>query len=152
MRRKDLEIAERAEVETIIEEARVCRLAMCDGDRPYVVPLSFAYRNNTLYFHTAMEGKKLDILEQNNKVCFEMDVGQELVQRGDHAWEFAVKYRSVIGFGTASFIDEASEKAAALDVFVEHYGVSPEEYPEALLNVTKVIKVEIESMIGRQSD
>ena len=152
MRRQDLEIADRAEVETIIQEARVCRLAMCDGDRPYVVPLSFAYRDNTLYFHTAMEGKKLDILEQNNKVCFEMDVGQELVQRGDHAWEFAVKYRSVIGFGTASFIDEASEKAAALDVFVEHYGVSPEEYPEALLNVTKVIKVEIDSMTGRKSD
>ena len=58
MRRKDLEIAERAEVETIIEEARVCRLAMCDGDRPYVVPLSFAYRDNTLYFHTADGGKE----------------------------------------------------------------------------------------------
>ena len=63
-----------------------------------------------------------------------------------------MKYRSVIGFGTASSIDEASEKAAALDVFVEHYGVSPEEYPEALLNVTKVIKVEIDSMTGRKSD
>lgn len=152
MRRKDLEIAERTEIEAIIEEARVCRLGMCDGDQPYVVPLSFAYRDNTLYFHTAMEGKKLDILERNPKVCFELDLGDALDQRGDHAWEFAVKYRSVIGFGTASFIEEPEEKAAALDIFVEHYGVSPEEYPEKLLEVTKVIKVEIDSMTGKKTD
>ena len=63
-----------------------------------------------------------------------------------------MKYRSVIGFGTASFVVDPSEKAAALDIFVEHYAVSPEEYPEALLKVTKVLKVEIDSMTGRKSD
>jgi nitroimidazol reductase NimA-like FMN-containing flavoprotein (pyridoxamine 5'-phosphate oxidase superfamily) len=152
MRRKDLEIEDRAEIEAIITRATVCRLAMCSGDRPYVVPLSFGYRDNTLYLHTAMEGKKLEVLEENNRVCFEMDEDQGIEKRGDHAWEFAVKYRSVVGFGEASFIDDLSEKAAALDIFVEHYGVPPEEYPEALLEVTKVIKVEIESMTGRKSE
>ena len=78
MRRKDLEVSERAEVEAILAEATVCRLAMCDGDQPYVVPLSFGYRDGTLYFHTAMEGKKLCILAKNNRVCFEVDVDQEL--------------------------------------------------------------------------
>jgi nitroimidazol reductase NimA-like FMN-containing flavoprotein (pyridoxamine 5'-phosphate oxidase superfamily) len=151
MRRKDLEVSERAEVEAILAEATVCRLAMCDGDQPYVVPLSFGYRDGTLYFHTAMEGKKLCILEKNNRVCFEVDVDQEL-KRGDRPWEFGVKYRSVIGFGAASFVVDPSEKAAALDIFVEHYAVSPEEYPEALLKVTKVLKVEIDSMTGRKSD
>jgi nitroimidazol reductase NimA-like FMN-containing flavoprotein (pyridoxamine 5'-phosphate oxidase superfamily) len=151
MRRKDLEVSERAEVEAILAEATVCRLAMCDGDQPYVVPLSFGYRDGTLYFHTAMEGKKLCILAKNNRVCFEVDVDQEL-KRGDRPWEFGVKYRSVIGFGTASFVVDPSEKAAALDIFVEHYAVSPEEYPEALLKVTKVLKVEIDSMTGRKSD
>jgi hypothetical protein len=48
---------------------------------------------------------------------------------------------------------EASKpgKAAALDVFVEQYGVSPEKYPQGLLDVTRVIKVEIESMTGKKS-
>jgi len=151
MRRKELEMTDRAEVEAIIAEATVCRLAMCDGDRPYVVPLSFGYRDDTLYFHCATEGKKLGILAKNNKVCFEMDVGQE-IKRGDHPCEFGVKYRSVIGFGAASIIDDPSEKAAALDIVVEHYAASPEEYPEALLNVMKVIKVEIDSMTGKKSD
>ena len=151
MRRKDLELTERAEVEAILAEATVCRLAMCDGDQPYVVPLSFGYRDDALYFHCAAQGKKLDILEKNNKVCFELDVDQEL-KRGDRAWEFGVKYRSVIGFGAARIIDDPSEKAAALDIVVEHYGVSPEEYPDALLNVTNVIKVEIDSMTGKKSE
>jgi nitroimidazol reductase NimA-like FMN-containing flavoprotein (pyridoxamine 5'-phosphate oxidase superfamily) len=152
MRRKDLEIENRAEIEAIITGATVCRLAMCSGDRPYVVPLSFGYKDNTLYLHTAMEGKKLDVLEENSRVCFEMDEDHGVEKRGDHAWEFAVKYRSVVGFGEATFIEDLSEKAAALDIFVEHYGVPPEEYPEALLKVTKVIKVEIESMTGRKSE
>ena len=152
MRRKDMEIEERAEIEAIIAGATVCRLAMCSSDGPYVVPLSFGYKDNTLYLHTAMEGKKLDVLEENSRVCFEMDEDQGIEQRGDRAWEFAVKYRSVVGFGQATFIEDPSEKAAALDIFVEHYGVPPEEYPEALLKVTKVIKVEIESMTGRKSE
>jgi nitroimidazol reductase NimA-like FMN-containing flavoprotein (pyridoxamine 5'-phosphate oxidase superfamily) len=150
MRRKDLEMADRTEVEAIIAEAMVCRLAMCDGNQPYIVPLSFGYRDDALYFHCAMQGKKLDILASNDRVCFEMDVGLEL-KRGESACNAGMKYGSVIGFGTATVVDDLSEKAAALDVIVEHYSVSPEEYPEALLNVVKVIKVEIESMTGKKS-
>ena len=150
MRRKDLEMADRAEVEAIIAEAMVCRLAMCDGNQPYIVPLSFGYRDDALYFHCAMQGRKLDILATNNRVCFEMDVGLEL-KRGDSACNSGMKYGSVIGFGTATVIDDPSEKAAALDIIVEHYSVSPDEYPDALLKVTKVIKVEIESITGKKS-
>ncbi len=151
MRRKDLEMASQTEIEAIIAEAMICRLAMCDGNQPYIVPLNFAYRDDTLYFHCAIQGKKLDILANNNRVCFEMDVGLEL-KRGDSACASGMKYGSVIGFGTATVIDDPSEKAAALDILVEHYSVSPEEYPEALLNVMKVIKVDIESMTGKKSE
>jgi nitroimidazol reductase NimA-like FMN-containing flavoprotein (pyridoxamine 5'-phosphate oxidase superfamily) len=151
MRRKEMEMSDRAEIEAIIAEAMVCRLAMCDGDRPYIVPMSFGYRDGKLYFHCATEGKKLGILAKNDKVCFEMDVDQE-VKRGGSACDFGMKYRSVIGFGAASIIDDPSEKAAALDVIARHYSASPEEYPEALLEVMKVIQVEIESMTGKKSE
>jgi nitroimidazol reductase NimA-like FMN-containing flavoprotein (pyridoxamine 5'-phosphate oxidase superfamily) len=80
-----------------------------------------------------------------------MDVDAEL-KRGDTACGFGMKYRSVIAFGAATIIDDASEKAAALDTIVQHYSASPEEYPEALLNVMKVIKVEIESITAKKSE
>jgi nitroimidazol reductase NimA-like FMN-containing flavoprotein (pyridoxamine 5'-phosphate oxidase superfamily) len=150
VRRQELEMTDRMEVEAIIAEAKVCRLAMCDGTQPYIVPLSFGYRNNTLFFHSATEGKKLELLARNPRVCFEMDVGVD-VKRGETACEFGMQYRSVIGFGAARIIDDLSEKTEALDLITKHYSGSPEDYPEALLNVIKVIRVEIESMTGKRS-
>jgi nitroimidazol reductase NimA-like FMN-containing flavoprotein (pyridoxamine 5'-phosphate oxidase superfamily) len=151
MRRKELEITDRAEIEAIIADAMICRLAMCDGDRPYIVPMNFGYRDNTFFFHCAAEGRKLGILADNNRVCLQLDADTE-VERGDTACDFGMKYRSVIAFGTATIIDDASEKAAALDALVQHYSVSPEEYPEALLKVMKVIKVEVESITAKRSE
>ncbi len=150
MRRKELEMTDRTEIEAIIAEALVCRLAMCDGDRPYMVPLSFGYGDNALYFHCATEGRKLEILGKNNQVCFEMDVGVD-VKRGDSACEFGMNYQSVVGFGTASIIDEPTERSAALDIIMKQYKASREEYPEALINIMRVIRVEIESMTGKKS-
>jgi len=151
VRRKELETTDRTEIEAIIAEAEVCRLAMCDGNQLYMVPLSFGYSDNVLYFHSATEGRKLQVLSKNPRVCFEMDVDVD-VKRGDSACEFGMNYRSVIGFGTARIIDDTVQKTAALDLIMKHYKGSPEEYPEALLNVMKVIEVEIESMTGKKSE
>ena len=60
MRRKDREINDKFAIESIIRKASVCRLAMVDGNRPYIVPLCFGYQGDALYFHSANVGKKLD--------------------------------------------------------------------------------------------
>jgi nitroimidazol reductase NimA-like FMN-containing flavoprotein (pyridoxamine 5'-phosphate oxidase superfamily) len=86
-------------MESIISQANVCRLAFCDGVVPYVVPLCFGYCQGAIYFHAAKEGRKLEILSKNSKVCFEIDIDQELILSQDHC---SMRYRSVIGFGTAS--------------------------------------------------
>ena len=67
MRRKEKEIVEKSEIEAVISKASVCRLGMAEEGMPYVVPLCFGYENNTLYFHSAKEGKKVDILKKNNR-------------------------------------------------------------------------------------
>ena len=74
MRRKEREIVNQQDIEAIIRQSLVCRLAMTDGNSPYVVPLCFGYRDQTLYFHGAGQGKKLDILKKNSQVCFEFDL------------------------------------------------------------------------------
>ena len=62
MRRKEKEITTRAVIDAIIRQARVCRLALSEDNQPYVVPLCFGYENDTLYFHCAPKGRKLDII------------------------------------------------------------------------------------------
>lgn len=68
MRRKEREICDPEEMESIISRACVCRLAMCEGYAPYVVPLCFGYEGEYLYFHSATEGRKLEILKKNPRV------------------------------------------------------------------------------------
>ena len=150
MRRKDKEITDRAGIESIIHRCTVCRLAMADGNRPYLVPLSFGHKNNSLYFHSANRGKKLDILKKNNAVCFEFDIDCEPV-KADKGCEWGMKYKSVIGFGKAFFIDDVESKSAALDIIVKHYSDGSFTYPESELKNTVVIKVEITHMTGKQS-
>ncbi|MBC8392589.1 MAG: pyridoxamine 5'-phosphate oxidase family protein [Deltaproteobacteria bacterium] len=150
MRRKDKEIADRAEMESIIRESTICRLALADNEQPYIVPLSFGYKDNALYFHSAAEGKKIDILRKNKNVCFEFDVGSE-IKTGKTACEWGMKYRSVIGFGNASFLEDPDSKQAALDIIMHQYSDETFAYSEKILKKTLVIKVEITHMTGKQS-
>jgi uncharacterized protein len=153
MRRKDREIEDRAELEAIIGAATVCRLAMSEDDHPYIVPLCFGYKDGNLYFHSAGEGKKLDILRVNKFVCFEMDIDHELV-RANYPCESEMKYRSVIGFGQASFVDEVEEKRMALDIITCHYSEGDAQgayaYPEQKIANTVIIKVNIENLTGKK--
>jgi len=151
MRRKEKEITDRQTIESILMRARVCRLAFTDGEVPYMVPLCFGYRDNTLYFHSAREGKKIEIIKKNPGVCFEVDVDHELVRAG-MACDWGMKFRSVIGFGRAALLEDPETKRMALDVIMEHYGADgPFVYKEKGFEKALIIRVEIESMTGKQS-
>ncbi len=150
MRRSDKQITNEAEILQIIEQATVCRLAMCDADRPYLVPLSFGYQDGTLYFHAALEGKKIDILHRNDQVCFEFDLDCRIRKSGD-VCNWGVTYRSVIGTGRAVFIEDPEAKRKALAVIVEHYGGDGSKLTQNSVNQTRVFAVRIEEISGKQS-
>ena len=150
MRRAEREIKDRKAIEEIVRRATVCRLGLCDGHMPYVVPLSFGYEDNCLYFHSAAEGRKIEIIKDNPNVCFEVDLAEEYVG-ADVPCDWAVKYRSVIGFGTAQLLEGVEEKRRALDVILAHYSDREYEYPPGALDKVVVIRVDVESMTGKQA-
>ena len=150
MRRKDKAIVELAEIEEIVRRSLVCRLGLTEENRPYIVPLSFGFKDSTLYFHSAPEGKKIEILRKNSSVCFEFDLDHEVLV-DEKACKWGMKYRSVIGFGKASFVEDLEEKRKGLDVIMQHYSGRSFQYPEPAVENTVVIKVEIESMTGKES-
>jgi nitroimidazol reductase NimA-like FMN-containing flavoprotein (pyridoxamine 5'-phosphate oxidase superfamily) len=151
MRRKEREIQAREALENILRRATVCRLAMSVDDEPYIVPLNFGYRDHALYFHGAREGKKIDMLRKNRRVCFEIDMDHEMV-RAETPCDWTFKYRSVIGFGKAELITEPEAKRNALDIIMEHCGASaPYPYREKGFEKACIIKVTIESMTGKQA-
>ena len=150
MRRQEKEITDICEIESIINRSLVCRLAVCDDDMPYIVPMCFGFTDGKLYFHSATEGYKLDLIRRNPKVCFEFDIDVELMPN-ESSCNIGMKYRSVIGHGTATIIDDADEISSGLDAIVRQYGGEPASYPEKVSEMITVIRVSIESMTGKKS-
>ncbi|HID03925.1 MAG TPA: pyridoxamine 5'-phosphate oxidase family protein [Desulfobacterales bacterium] len=150
MRKKEKEITNKDEIIAIITKAKVCRLAMLDGNRPYIVPLSFGYHDNALYFHGSLKGKKIDLIQENPNICFEFDHLIETVE-SDKACSWSMKFQSIIGFGKAYLLDGTEEKRKALSIIMAQYSNQQFDFPEKMLQATAVIKVTIESMTGKQS-
>ena len=95
MRRKEREITDTHQLQQILEECKVCRVAMQDKDGLYLVPLNFGYQYQdgklTLYLHSSKEGRKISALSQNSSVCFEMDCSHKLVEGDVACGQTAVK-------------------------------------------------------------
>lgn len=151
VRRKDKEITDMAVIESILREADLCRLAMADGEIPYMVPMCFGYADRTLYFHSAPEGRKLNILRKNNLVCFEAE-SHVKVSRGDNPCDWTMKYFSVIGYGRAEILEDPAAKASALNLIMEKYDGSGEHsYPDEVLRRLVIIRVSVDEVSGKKS-
>jgi uncharacterized protein len=150
MRRKEKEITDAAELEAVIAQAQVCRMAMCDGDRPYVVPLCFGYTDRVFYFHCAAEGRKLDALKRNPHVCLELEAGVSL-KPGDKACDWGMNFRSVIAFGRAERVESPEAKRRVLDLIMARYAPGVVDYLDAALSKTVVIQVEVMNVTGKKS-
>ena len=149
MRRKDREITNRTEINEIIASANLMRIALVDGDMPFLVPVFYAFDGSALYFHSAQAGRKIDILKCNNDVCFEISVDNDIIQ-SEEACDFEAKHRTVIGLGKAFFVEDETDKIKALDLIVEHFTARKFEYPKTNLDRTAVIRIDITSVKGKK--
>lgn len=152
MRRSEFEVKDPREIRAFLEHCQVCRLALCRGDHPYLVPLSYGMAFDdtdhltTLYFHSAEEGKKLSYLSANPLVCFEMDdyVG---VVPASQACGFSMRYASIIGNGRATLITKIDEKRAAFAALMAHYAPGQcWEFPLPMLEKTCVFSVSVQEL------
>jgi len=150
MRKKEREIIDLSEIEGIIQKAQVCRIAMVDGNQPYIVPVCFGYEKGVLYVHGALAGRKIDVLKKNNQVCFEMDADVE-IRSAEKACQFSLKYRSVIGTGKVRFLEKDEEKARALNVIMKHYSDRDFTFSKPDLDSVLVWKIEIDSLSGKKA-
>ena len=124
MRRSDREITDIIQIERLLDSCKTCHLAMVDGGYPYVIPLSYAYTmvdgTLTIFFHSAKEGRKIDVLRKNNAICFEMCIEGEPVSAAETPCNSGYYYSCVHGFGEAHFVDDINEKCFALMLMMKH--------------------------------
>lgn len=152
MRRKDKEIRDIAQIWDIIQGSDVCRLGLARNGMPYIVPVSFGYDDEALYFHTAREGKKITYIEANPAVCFEFERLVQLLPSTDDPCHWSFSFQSVIGYGTVQELVATADKMYGLRRIVEHYAAdNPWEAGATALDGIRVWKISIERLTGKQS-
>ena len=155
MRRKDREITDLSDKIKIIAKCKTCRLGLVENNRPYIVPLNygFSYENQklTLYFHSTKDGKKMNIIQNNNNACFEIDCDTRLIE-GEKACNYSCEFKSIIGFGKIAFLETPLEKITGLNYLMKHqtgkeieYGFTKDELKDIV-----VYKIETEEFTGKQ--
>jgi uncharacterized protein len=155
MRRKDREITDVTEIKSFIQKCKVCHLAMVDKGLPYLVPLNFGYNLDghllTLYFHSAKTGRKLDILKNNQAVCFEMASEGQLIKVEDPC-NSGYYYQSLIGFGQVEFIEDMAEKCRALAILTKHQSNQDFVFTEKQSDTVCVFKIETTDFTGKRKE
>ena len=122
------------EMERLLEKCSCGRLGLNFQNEPYVVPVTYKYDQGRIFFHSAKQGKKVDFIKNNNRVCFEVDELQ-----GDLGWA------TVICYGTVTLREDIEAKKEFFEVV---RGQKPSD--EQLGKMGAYIgMVQIEDMTGR---
>jgi nitroimidazol reductase NimA-like FMN-containing flavoprotein (pyridoxamine 5'-phosphate oxidase superfamily) len=151
MRKTNQEITDWNVLEEILSGAHICRLAMMDGDQPYLLPFNYGYRDRTIYIHSAPEGKKIELLRKNQRVCFEIENGVKIIE-GENPCDWSTRFRSVLGYGTVEIITDEQGKQEGLEVIMAHHGVPDQKsFSMESLHRMVILKLTIDSVTGKKS-
>lgn len=152
MRRKDRQITDFNEIIEIIKKCDVCRIALHDGDFPYIVPLNFGLdvqgQQVFFYFHAATEGKKLDLIAKDNRASFEMDCDHNFILY-EERMSCTMGYASVTGHGTIEIVPE-EDKYNALKILMRQYHAEDFAFNRDMMQVTTVMKMTVIDMVGKR--
>ena len=158
MNRRERQIRSTEEILDVMDQCVVCRLAFHDDEDIYVVPLNYCYENIDetdsirLWFHGALNGKKLTLLQKNPRVGFEMDCNVQLIESVSPC-SYSYSYSSLIGKGTATIVDDADTdtKKKALSLMLQHHaGLDNINIPEERLKFVKVFFVDVQEISGKR--
>jgi len=149
--RKEKEIRDEEEIKNIIRGCEVCRLGFAVDNAPYVVPVSFGFDGEAIFFHTGTQGKKIDCINKNSAVCFEFEREVKVLpdEKSPCSWTFS--FESVIGYGRVHELLEHSAKISALSRIMKQYSGRTWTFSEKTLIKTRVWKITIERLTGRRS-
>jgi hypothetical protein len=151
MRRTDKEISDQKLISQIIENAQICRLGLAKDNIPYVLPVSFGYDGTAIYFHTAREGRKIEFMTANDRVCLEFEHGVQLIRNDNNPCKWTFSFQSVIGYGRVRELTELPERTAGLNQIMKHYSGRDWPFTAEDIEAIRVWRIALESLTGKQS-
>lgn len=147
MTRRERQVTDMDEIRQILEKGKVVHLGLVDGDEPYVVPMNYGYTMDEngklcLFLHGATKGRKLDVMRKNPKVFLSIECDVEPFS-GDVACRYGMAYRSLMGRGTAVFVEEPQDKIEAMMQLMKTQTGEDFTFDEKLVKVVSVIRIDV---------
>ena len=146
MTKRERQITDQGQIMEILDTAKVLHLGLAVDNEPYVVPMNYGYRLEggklTLYLHSALRGKKLDMIRANPKVFFEMDCGK-VPFAGEVACQYGMAYSSLMGRGTARIVEDVEEKKEAMSILMKTQTDKAFSFEDRLVSIVAVIRIDV---------
>ena len=146
MTKRERQITDEKQIREILDTAKILHLGLAVDNEPYVVPMNYGYTmeggNLTLYLHSALRGKKLDMIRENPRVFFEMDC--DLVPfEGKVPCQYGIAYSSLMGRGTARIIEGVEEKKKAMSILMKTQTEKDFLFEDRLVSIVAVIRIDV---------
>jgi nitroimidazol reductase NimA-like FMN-containing flavoprotein (pyridoxamine 5'-phosphate oxidase superfamily) len=146
MTKRERQVTDEKQILDILNTAKVLHLGLAVDNEPYVVPMNYGYTVEdgkvTLYLHSALRGKKLDMIRSNPKVFFEMDCDRAPFE-GEKPCQYGLVYSSVMGRGTAQIVEDVEEKKKAMSILMKTQTGKDFSFDEKLVGIVAVIRIDV---------
>ncbi len=146
MTKRELQVTDLNAIQAILDTAKVVRLGLAVDNEPYVVPMNYGYTMEgeklTLYLHSALRGKKLDMIRSNPRVFFELDCDLNPFE-GEKPCQYGLSYSSVMGRGEAVLVEDVQEKIKAMSVLMKTQTGREFSFDEKLVGIVAVIRIDV---------
>ena len=146
MTKRERQVTDENQIRHILDTAKVLHLGLAVNDEPYVVPMNYGYTMEegklVLYMHSALRGKKLDMMRANQKVFFEMDCDLAPFE-GEKPCQYGLVYSSVMGRGTARIVEDVEEKIEAMKLLMKTQTGKDFEFNDRLVSIVAVIRIDV---------
>ena len=146
MTKREFQITDEAKIHEILDTAKVLHLGLAVDNEPYVVPMNYGYcleeGRLTLYLHSAVKGKKLDMVRANPRVFFELDCDR-MPFEGKVPCQYGLVYSSVMGRGTACIVEDVEEKKQAMSLLMKTQTGKDFSFEDRLVSIVSVIRIDV---------
>ena len=150
--KRETRVTDPEQIRHILDTAKVLHLGLAVDNEPYVVPMNYGYTMEdgklTLYLHSAVKGKKLDMLQANSKVFFEIDCDR-MPFEGRVACQYGMVYSSIMGRGTATIVEDPEEKMQAMSILMKTQTGKDFTFNERLVSIVTVIRIDVQEYTAK---
>ena len=153
MTKRERQIFDPEQIKAILDTAKVLHLGLAVDNEPYVVPMNYGYLMDdgklTLYLHSAVLGKKLDMIRANPNVFIEMDCDR-MPFEGEKPCQYGLAYASVMGRGTAVIVEDVEEKKKAMSVLMKTQTGKDFAFEDRLVSMVAVIRIDVSEYTAKK--